>query len=458
VGNINGIMTADAGLGETGSSFLVGKDQKLRSLDRSDEASIILTTDRKSVAVEAALRGETGSAEMIDFKGDTAIASYSPVEIDGLDWVIVSEIDEHEALAASNTLAMTLLVLGAAIAGIVALVGFFVSVKLVKPIAPIVARAQQIAKGDLSGELLPIKSNDELGTLTTAMNEMTNSLRDVIRGVSGASREVAAASSQIAASSEEIAAGMNEQSSQVHRVSAAIEEMAASVIEVAQKSADAARSAEDAGKLATDGGSVVQQTIDGMNSISDAVTRSADSVKELGKRGEQIGQIVAVINDIADQTNLLALNAAIEAARAGEHGRGFAVVADEVRKLADRTTQATEEIGQSIKAIQKETGEAVSRMNAGTTQVQQGAQRAGEAGQSLQRIVSSSREVAAMIQSIAAAAEEQSSASDEVAKNVEQISQVSQQTAEGGKQAAQAAFQLATKAEELQSLCSRFKL
>ncbi|MEO1237288.1 MAG: methyl-accepting chemotaxis protein, partial [Planctomycetota bacterium] len=283
-------------------------------------------------------------------------------------------------------------------------------------------------------------------------------IHDVMAVVSGTTNEVASAATEIAATSEQMSAGMVEQSAQVTQISAAVEEMSASVVEVARKSAEASGNAEQSGRAATDGGAVVDQTIDEMNAIRDAVCASARSVEELGKRGEQIGQIIEVINDIADQTNLLALNAAIEAARAGEHGRGFAVVADEVRKLADRTTQATEEIGESIQAIQAETTSAVERMDAGSRQVESGVAKATDAGQSLTQIVSNARDVAGMIQSIAAATEEQSATSEEVARNVESIAAVTREANDGSEQAAIAAQQLSERAERLRDLVGKFKV
>jgi len=322
----------------------------------------------------------------------------------------------------------------------------------------VLARSQAIAGGDLTGKDLVVRSKDEFGDLTRATNKMSASLRNLVAEVSGSASDVAAAATEIAASSEEMAAGLNEQTQQVTQISSAIEEMSASVIEVARKSGDAASNATKSGEIAQQGGQVVDQTIQGMQAINEAVTASAASVQELGKRGEQIGQIIAVINDIADQTNLLALNAAIEAARAGEHGQGFAVVADEVRKLADRTTKATEEIGQSIQAIQDETTQAVQRMDAGTEQVQTGVERATQAGQSLGQIVTSAQEVAGMIQSIAAAADQQSAASEEVSRNVEAVSAVINQSSEGASQAAIAATGLSAQAEQLQALTSKFKI
>jgi methyl-accepting chemotaxis protein len=179
-------------------------------------------------------------------------------------------------------------------------------------------------------------------------------------------------------------------------------------------------------------------------------------VRELGKSSDQIGEIISVIDDIADQTNLLALNAAIEAARAGEQGRGFAVVADEVRKLAERTTKATKEIAGMIKKIQVDTAGAVSSMEQGTGEVEKGKQLADRAGASLQEIVGVSQKVTDMVTQIAAASEEQSSASEQISKNVEAISKVTGETAQGTQQIARAAEDLNRLTEKLQELTSRF--
>ncbi len=371
----------------------------------------------------------------------------------------VAKVEVKEGLATALSLELTSIVI--VLVGVLVSItlGVFISIGIRKAIANIVTRLKDIAQGE--GDLtqrVDEARKDELGELGKWFNTFVKKVHDIIAEVAQATREVASAATEIASSSEEMATGMKEQAGQVTQISSAVEEMSQSVVEVARKSAEASSSAGAAGQTAQSGGKVVEETIAGMQAISQAVSDGAASVTELGKRSEQIGQIVETINDIADQTNLLALNAAIEAARAGEHGRGFAVVADEVRKLADRTTKATEEIAHSIRAIQGETTQAVNKMNSGTEQVKLGVEKATAAGASLQSIVTAAQGVADMIRSIAAAAEEQSAASEQISKNIESVNAVSKQASEGAGQAAAAASQLSSKAEQLQRLVGQFKL
>ncbi len=381
------------------------------------------------------------------------------------DWVVgdyrgafetqmpLDKLDKEVAgFMASGLMATVPLVIAAGLGFI-----FLLRRMLMKPIAGMVEAMQLIAAGKLRTRI-EIKSNDELGKLSRSVNDMTENLSEVISEVQGSANEVAGAATQIASGAEEMAAGMEEQRRQTSQVSAAVEQMSASVTEVAEKATGAAKRSDEGGEQAVKGGQIVQETIGGMNAISEQVNESVRSVGELGRRSEQIGEIIEVINDIADQTNLLALNAAIEAARAGEHGRGFAVVADEVRKLAERTTKATEEVADSIRAIQEETAQAVERMEAGKTRVDEGVQLAQNAGSALEQIVAGAREIAPMIQGIAAAAEQQSSAANEISGNVERINAVTNESADGVNQVAQAAGTLSQKAETLQSLVRRFEL
>ncbi len=340
-----------------------------------------------------------------------------------------------------------------------AVFAWLVTRSILRPMKLIIHRVRDIAEGE--GDLtkrVDIDSHDEIGTLAQLINRFIQKLQELIGDVSASAHEVATTATQIAASGEQMAAAIKQQSQQAGQISSAVEQLSASVTEVARKSSEASGNAEQSGSAAAEGGRIVQETIDGMKSINEAVSSSSVSVQALGRRGEQIGQIIEVINDIADQTNLLALNAAIEAARAGEHGKGFAVVADEVRKLADRTTKATGEVSESITAIQTETTQAVQRMNHGTEQVKTGVEHATEAGLSLQQIVSSTSDVANMIQSIAAAVEQQSAASEQITQNIETISLVSRQSSDGAEQTAQAALQMSQKAEHLLQIVGKFRV
>ena len=314
----------------------------------------------------------------------------------------------------------------------------------------------EIADGNLTVRST-VNSTDEMGMLGKEMNIMVEKLSAIIGRLSDNSISVSSAAVQMHATAEQMATSTEELASQASTIATACEEMSATSSDIARNCHVAANDSARANQAAEMGVGVVAETVTVMGRIADRVRTTAQTVESLGERSDQIGQIIGTIEDIADQTNLLALNAAIEAARAGEQGRGFAVVADEVRALAERTTRATREISEMIKSIQTETRSAVSAMDEGVREVEHGTSEAARSGDALRHILEQISSVTSQVNQIAVAAEEQTATTLEINNNIQQITEVANISSRSSHEEAQAANQLSKLAEDLKGMVGQFR-
>jgi len=325
-------------------------------------------------------------------------------------------------------------------------------------ISQLTAQAADMMEGKADLTKVLRDSDDEFGKIAGAFDRFTASARDIMCRLASHSEQLARTTEELSSGAGQSAETARVQSDQTNQVATAMQEMSATVQQISEHSERAANASQGAAQAARRGGQVANETLSTMRSIAESTKAVASRITELGKSSEQIGKIIAVIDDIADQTNLLALNAAIEAARAGEQGRGFAVVADEVRKLAERTTKATKEIASMIESIQAETKNTVQAMEKGTREVQVGVEKTTSSGAALGEIIKMSEQVGDMISQIATAAVQQAGASEQINANVSQISSSTQESSAMADQMAKACQDISSLAFDLQLMVSNFKL
>ena len=329
--------------------------------------------------------------------------------------------------------------------------------QIVGPLRETLVVANRVASGDLSQDLL-VNRRDEIGQLQQSMQRMTVSLRELIGGISDGVTQIASAAEELSAVTEQTSAGVNSQKVETDQVATAMNEMAATVQEVARNAEEASEAAVVADRQAHDGDRVVQEVIAQIEHLASEALNSTDAMNQLKQESDKIGGVLDVIKSVAQQTNLLALNAAIEAARAGEAGRGFAVVADEVRSLAQRTQHSTEEIETLIAALQGSTQQVVSTLDNSRTLTNSSVALTKQAGESLADITRTVSTIQLMNQQIAAAAEQQSAVAEEINRSVLNVRDISEQTSAASEETATSSIELARLGTHLQGLVGKFRL
>ncbi|WP_121663523.1 methyl-accepting chemotaxis protein [Metabacillus litoralis] len=364
--------------------------------------------------------------------------------------------------------------------------GVVISIFISRPVVKLGNMAKQVAAGDLNVEKLKIKSRDEIYYLNESFEQMTDNLKEMISSIYTSSDQVAASAEQLNASAEqssrasetvssaiqEISSGAEETTTKLESNTTSLQEVLQGIQHISESSANVSELSRQTTKEAEEGGTFVENNLAQMKFISESISRSNEKVTSLSKRSKEIGSILDVISGIAEQTNLLALNAAIEAARAGEHGKGFAVVADEVRKLAEQSQVSTKSIAELIALVQKDTDESVNIMNEVVTNVEEGVKVSEQTSDKFTQILSSTRNMTPQIEQVTATVQQISASIDEITNSAMEISQLSQANAASSEEVAASAEEqlasmeeidasaqaLAQMAEELKVVVNKFKL
>lgn len=364
-----------------------------------------------------------------------------------LDRLNIESAEARNRMILSTALALLLGVLAA----------WLITRQIIQPLRTTLADVERIASGDLTATA-KITRRDELGVLQQGIQQMGTTLRDLIGGIRDGVSQISAAAEELSAVTSQTSAGVNRQKEETDQVATAMHEMSATVQEVARNAEQAAQAATEADHEARDGDRVVAEVVQQIERMASEVIRSSEAMTLLQNDSDKIGSVMGVIRAVAEQTNLLALNAAIEAARAGEAGRGFAVVADEVRGLAQRTQKSTEEIEQLVAALQGGTQQVSAIMQNSRNLTESSVELTRRAGTSLARITSTVSSIQAMNQQIATAAEQQSAVAEEISRSVINVRDVTEQTAAASDETAASSVELARLGSQLQTMVSRFRI
>lgn len=493
VDRLNSITTSggkwqEVGQGKTGETYLVGKDMMARSISRfmvesPDNYPALLEhagvareiTDAirakgtnawlqriDTPATSASGRGENGVSIFNGYRGKPVLSAYAPLNAAGLDWSITSEIETQEAFSSAEALSRDIFnyaiaILAFALIGST-LAGWFFAHRITIPIRRLNATINSIERNASLIERCDNKGNDEISQMAKSVNRMLCRFQSSFRQVADATKQMGGSSQELQVITSESRSINLQQQGQIEQIATAITEMAATVQEVASNATATAIAAGEADAASNEGRKVIERALNTIDGVASQVDSAASVIQKLEGDSHNIGNILVVIQGVAEQTNLLALNAAIEAARAGEQGRGFAVVADEVRSLAGRTQNSIHEIEETIDHLQKHSSQAVEAMKSSQQGVQATVDQAKEAGVSLESITQSVDTISNMAAQIATATQQQSAVAEEISRNAEGITGTAHQSLESSERVAAASDGLNRLSVQLKELVAQFKI
>lgn len=484
---IDQIMNSVEGLGKTGETYLIGPDKLMRSDSRFSDQKTIGVKMIDTIAVKESLDGKSEKKIIKDYRGKEVLSAYTPLEVHGLHWGLIAEIDQSEAFAAINLLINKTLFQAAITALLVIFIAYFFSRKITTPVNIVVDFLQEMASsgGDLTRRL-EVSSKDEIGKLIYWFNSFVENLHGLISHIVTIAEEVFASSEELSASGdqvglmaeqvglsiENVASGSEEQSVKIEDTAQNVDSLFQQITEISKSSQKMSEYSSSVTDNIDQGNKSVDHSIEQIANVKNDTAEVAEIIKYLGDTSNEIGNIIGIINGIAAQTNLLALNAAIEAARAGESGRGFSVVADEIRELAEESSKATEKITDLIKKIQENVSAAVDKTMQTVETVENSVQAIEETKTAFKYINQVAEELEVFILKVFKEAEEMSINGKEVENAINEIAAVSQDFASNSEEVAASseeqiaatkeivsgAKQLAKMAEKLTEEVAKFTL
>ena len=458
---IRGIMKEKENMRKTGETYIVGEDFLIRAHWGHDKTPADLKKKIDTITVRKGLKGQTGIEITKNYQGVNVLSSYSLIGIKELGadfkWVIISEIEESEAYTPVRHLGLQIFWVGIILMVFECTVGYFTVRSIAMPLRHLCDKVTLMADGDLTITIQPGTRLDEIGTLIDAFYYMLGTLRSQTQQIMEGTHTIASSITQISSTATQLAASSAETSSSVSEITTTVEEVRQTAYIANEKADEVAKGADQASHTYDAGKKATEDAISGMNRIKEEMEYVAESIVKLSEQTQSIGEIISAVNDLADQSNLLSVNASIEAAKAGEHGRGFAVVAQEVKSLADQSKAATNQIKTILNDIQKATSTAVMATERGSKAVEAGVQLSIQSGDSIDRLSQSVMESTYATVQIAASNQEQLTGMDQLLQAMESIKDASMQNVDGARQLETATKNLDELGQNLKQLGLMFK-